>query len=32
MNSYSKPKYYADVNQNKPPEYSNYENLEIEWG
>ena len=26
------PKYYADVNKNKPPEYSNYENLEIEWG
>ena len=26
------PKFYADVNKNKPQEYSNYEELEIEWG
>jgi casein kinase II subunit alpha len=26
------PKFYADVNKNKPPEYSNYEELEITWG
>ena len=26
------PKLYADVNQKKPPEYSNYEDLEITWG
>ena len=32
MNSYRKPKYYADVNQNKSLEYSNNENVEIEWG
>lgn len=30
--SASKPKYYAEVNQIKPSDYSNYENLEIEWG
>jgi len=29
-NSYSK--LYADVNQNKPREYYNYENLEVQWG
>ena len=27
-----RPKFYADVNKNKPQEYYNYENLEIEWG
>lgn len=27
-----KPKYYANVNKEKPDEYSNYENLEIHWG
>lgn len=27
-----RPKLYADVNLNKPSEYSNYENLDIEWG
>lgn len=32
MNSHSKPKEYAEVNQTKPLEYFNYENLEIEWG
>ena len=26
------PKFYADVNKTKPPEYSNYEDLEITWG
>lgn len=26
------PKYYADVNKNKPAEYSNYEDMEIEFG
>ena len=26
------PKFYADVNKKKPPEYSNYEDLEITWG
>jgi casein kinase II subunit alpha len=26
------PKFYADINKNKPPEYSNYEELEITWG
>ena len=26
------PKYYADVNKKKDPDYSNYESLEIEWG
>ena len=26
------PKFYADANKNKPPEYSNYEELEITWG
>ena len=26
------PKYYADVNLNKPSEYSNYEALEITFG
>ena len=26
------PKFYEDVNKNKPPEYSNYEELEITWG
>lgn len=31
MNS-SKPKLYADVNLNKPQDYSNYENLDIQWG
>lgn len=31
MNS-NKPKLYADINLNKQPEYSNYENLEIQWG
>ncbi len=31
MNS-TKPKYYADVNSKKAPEYSNYENLDIQWG
>jgi hypothetical protein len=28
----SKPKNYADVNLNKPTDYSNYENLDITWG
>jgi hypothetical protein len=28
----SKPKHYADVNLNKPQDYSNYENLEVNWG
>jgi hypothetical protein len=28
----TKPKLYADVNLNKPSEYSNYENLDIQWG
>lgn len=27
-----KPKMYADVNLNKPQDYSNYENLDITWG
>ena len=26
------PKTYADVNKNKPAEYSNYEELEVTWG
>lgn len=26
------PKYYADANKKKDPEYSNYEGLEINWG
>ena len=26
------PKFYADVNKNKPPEYSNYEELEFTLG
>ena len=26
------PKLYAEINKNKPQEYSNYEDLEIEWG
>ena len=26
------PKYYANVNTEKPEDYVNYENLEIEWG
>ena len=26
------PKFYADVNLKKPPNYSNYEDLEITWG
>ena len=26
------PKFYADINKNKPPEYSNYEELEITCG
>ena len=26
------PKFYADVNKKNPPEYSNYEDLEITWG
>ena len=26
------PKYYAEVNLNKPSEYSNYEALEINFG
>jgi hypothetical protein len=26
------PKYYGDVNLNKPSEYSNYEALEINFG
>ena len=25
-------KLYQDVNLNKPQEYSNYENLDIQWG
>ena len=25
-------KLYHDVNLNKPQEYSNYENLDIQWG
>jgi len=28
----SKPKLYADININKPQDYSNYENLEVNWG
>lgn len=28
----SKPKLYADVNVTKPQDYSNYENLDIQWG
>lgn len=32
MKSTSTPKYYANVIQEKPEDYSNYENLEIEWG
>ncbi len=28
----SRPKIYADVNANKPSDYSNYEGLEIQWG
>lgn len=28
----SNKKAYADVNLNKPQDYSNYENLEITWG
>lgn len=28
----SKPKLYADINTNKPQDYSNYENLEVNWG
>ena len=28
----SKPKYYDDVNLKMKPEYSDYENLEINWG
>ena len=26
------PKYYADVNKKKDPDYSNYESLDIQWG
>lgn len=26
------PKFYANVNLNKPQEYSNYEAHEIDWG
>ena len=26
------PKFYADANKKKPPEYSNYEDLEVTWG
>ena len=26
------PRYYADVNKNKPKEYSDYENYENNWG
>ena len=26
------PKLYANVNLTKPPEYSNYEALEVNWG
>ena len=26
------PKLYADANKKKPPEYSNYEDLEVTWG
>ncbi len=33
MNSnHTCPKLYANVNQNKPQDYSNYEALEIDWG
>jgi hypothetical protein len=33
MNSTNQsPKYYGDVNLNKPSEYSNYEALEINFG
>ena len=28
----NKPRLYADVNFTKPPDYSNYENLQIQWG
>jgi hypothetical protein len=28
----SLPRYYAEVNQNKPKEYSDYENYENNWG
>jgi len=26
------PKYYANVNENMPKEYSNYEDYENDWG
>jgi hypothetical protein len=32
MNSTYKPKLYADVIKSKPSDYSNYENLEVQWG
>ena len=33
MNSNNKgPKLYANVNLNKPSDYSNYEALEVDWG
>ena len=28
----SNPKFYSDVNLKKPQDYSNYENLEVDWG
>lgn len=31
MNS-NLPRLYSDINKNKPTDYSNYENLEIQWG
>jgi hypothetical protein len=30
--SISLPRLYADVNKNKPKEYSDYENYENNWG
>jgi len=33
MNSnHTGPKLFANINLNKPQEYSNYEALEIDWG
>ena len=31
-NTTNLPKYYANVISEKPEDYSNYENLEMEWG
>ncbi len=30
--NFEKPKYYAEVNLKKKPEYFDYENSEITWG